>query len=873
MKVSKRYILFIATLLLVCFVQTVQAQKKRISVHAENEKLNLILEKTANSHSCRFAYDSDRFSNIHVSVDIQDVTVEEFLKELSEKCPLSYRLIDGTWVLYLTGQPVVQKKKSITARGRISDLFTNEPLMYCHVLHNETTGVLTNELGYFSFEATEDISVKIIISHLGYHRLDTVLQNFSKTNFFDLKLKPFPLALPEIKVLSLEKNVLEMTAQPDVVAFNPLQSANIPKIDESDLVNALTLIPGVNFLGGSYSGLSIRGGSPSENLVLIDGIPVLETNHLFGNVSVLNSMFVKQAFVSRGGFDVCYGGRTSGIVELTGKTGKKNQPQADGSANLTNGNVFAAIPLSENVSLSGAYRRSYIDQWQNYLFDRLLNLTVTDPEGETGNSGSSLTPTVKYQDANVKLAIRPDDNQEINLNFLMTDESQQRDYEFSNERFFRSDNADGKNLGGSMNWSVQHKNWLNKFSASATSLNRNSAGESGKLSVTNDNSGQGKGQGQSNKKSEQYEMEMDRNEVDEQQFSWQSELKHGIFQHHFGGGFTRDEISYRFEAQKTTGNIPVDSLSENRRAEIYHACYQQQLSPSRKLSIRAGVRLDYENLRQRMLWQPRGEIYFYPVKEVQLYYLAGRYTQLLSKIRKTDTYGNSDMAWYLPGDNNDGLLSSVHHILGGRYEKDRLLLNIEAYQKATDGKMNLFAELYKRGQETRISYQAYTGDEVIRGIDVFVQYRSNNWTQILAYTLSKSKERYEGYNSGEYFPSFDDQRHRLRLVEMYKYRSWVASAGWTFNTGSPVQVSEGINNIQFDRLSDFSQLDLALVKRFTSGHFSFDTGVSLLNVFNRRNILETGSFTINDSTGSETIHSELEAISLTPVFYISLRFN
>ena len=870
MKLIKRNIFFTLLLILACNFHVAQAQEKSIFLHAESEKLNVLLEKISGEYSCKFAYDADRFSKIEVTVDFKNITIEDFLKQLSGKYSFDYKLMDGTWVLYMVERPVLQVK-NVAIRGRVSDVFTGESLLYCHVIRNETLGSYTNDLGHFTFDAPENSQVKVIISHLGYQRLDTVLQASAKAPFYELKLTPFPMALAEIKVLSLEKNVLEMTAQPDVIAFNPLQSANIPRVDESDLVNALTLIPGINFLGGAYSGLSIRGGSPSENLILIDGTPVLETNHLFGNVSVLNAKFVKQVFVSRGGFDVTYGGRVSGIVDLIGKSGKKYKPEADVTANLLNGNVFAAIPLGDKASLSGAYRRSYIDQWQNYLFDRLQELSITESNSEVGNTGNSLTPMIHYQDANAKLTVRPNENQEINLNFLMMDESKLKDYEFSNERFFRSENADGKNMGGSANWSIQHKNWMNKFSASMTDLDRNSMNESGRLSITNNSNGKGKGK--SKDKSDKYEMESDMNEVHEQKLSWQSELKHGIFQHKLGAGYTMDEIKYRFEAQVTTGNIPIDSLVENRSAEIYHAYYQQQISPIKKISIRAGVRLDYENLQQRMLWQPRGGIYIYPNNELQVYYLAGKYNQLLSKIRKIDIYGNSDLAWYLPGNDGEGLLSSIHHIVGMRYEKKKLLVNIEAYQKSTNGKMNLFAEKYNAGPEKRISYEANSGDEITRGVDFFVQYRNNNWTQLLAYTFSKSDERYESYNSGEYFPSFDDQRHRLRLVEMYKYQSWVASASWTFNTGSPVQISETGSNIQFDRLPYFSQIDLGLVKRFTYKSFSFDAGVSILNVLNRKNVLETESFLVNDTSGSSTVRSELTGILFIPVIYLSLRVN
>lgn len=844
-----------------------QAQEPNFSLHASNKKLSLLLEEVSGKQSCKFAYDADYFSTIITNIDLDNTTVNQLLAILCKQHSLGYKLIDGTYVLFRVAQMQEKQVTKTRVEGKVSDINTNEALAYSYVIH-PSAGTITNDLGHFNLQDNSGKAFSISISHLGYHRLDTLIQP-GYSGFLNLRLRPFAMELAQVNIKAREKNMLEMTPQSDAIAFNPRQTANIPRVDENDMVNALTLIPGINFLGGSYSGLSIRGGSPSENLITIDGIPVLETNHLFGNVSALNSKFIKQAFVSRGGYDVSQGDRVSGIVELTGKTGKKSNPEADLSANLINGNGFAAIPLGKKISLSGAFHQSYVDRWHNYLFDRLQSISPDRSVSSTEGDGTSLTPMVRYRDANVKLSIRPTEKQEISINGLFSDESMNKDFIFDNERSFRQENAEGNSHGASANYSLQYKSWLNKFSASYAQLERNSFMEAGRTANVNNGNKKKKPT-----KGARYEMESDQNHVEEQKISWQSEVTHSIFQHKFGAGMVNDEISYRFEAQKSSGNIPVDSLDDQRHSTIYHAYYQQQVNPWKPLKVRLGLRADYLTGTREVIYQPRAGIYLSPMENLEFYYLTGKYAQYLSQIRKTDIYGNFALAWYLPDLTGQGLLKSVHHVAGAKFEKGKILVNLEFYQKTTDGKMNLFATLYKKANVTRIDYKAYGGNEISRGMDLFVQYQDNQWTQMLAYTLSNSRERYEGYNGGAYFPSFNDQRHRLRLVEMYRLKSWIVSASWVYNTGFPTPVSAvGEETIQFGRLTSFSQLDLGLVKRFHYRCFALDMGGSLLNVFNRKNVLEKDFFSISDATGTSTLKSEITGISFTPVFYINLKIG
>ena len=210
------------------------------------------------------------------------------MERLESEYFIKSKFIDGTWVLiatepkiFLVPEPEAEppKPKFIAVSGFVKDKNSGEELIYCNVAAGENRGGMTNELGYFNIMIPADDSVAINISHLGYHRLDTIVPANQTAKIY---LIPSEIVMEAIQVTRFEKQVLQASPQPGKFAFNPVKSSNAPRISNDDLANALLLIPGVSFVQGSSAGLSVRGGSPTDNLVLFDGIPVLETSHLLG---------------------------------------------------------------------------------------------------------------------------------------------------------------------------------------------------------------------------------------------------------------------------------------------------------------------------------------------------------------------------------------------------------------------------------------------------------------------------------------------------------------------------------------------------------------------------------------------------------------
>jgi ferric enterobactin receptor len=866
------------------------AQPATITYTASNITLSKVFDDLSKKYRIKFAYDAEVFRKIKASFSFRNEPFSKITEYLGNRYSLEFRVMEGTWI-------VIQKKVnqsspeipqnpvpvSVAARsqvtGYVTDQVTGESLNYCSIIFPNNRGTITNELGFFYIETSSD-SVSFYITHLGYQRLDTVI-SVEESQPFRILLKPFITVMQEVNVFRKETNMLEMPKYADRVAFNSSQSANMPRLANDDLINMLTLIPGISFLPGSTGGLSIRGSNPSENLVILDGIPLLETGHLFGNVSVLNAGFIRQAFVSRGGFDVQYGDKASGLIELTGKSGSRYSPSLETSFNLLNGDILASVPLGKKFSVSGAYRRSYMDYWPNYLFKKLLGESrLTNMADQT----VSVLPIVKYQDINMKATVYASDNSEIVLSLIRSDDQQMLDYmKETKPLLYRNEWVREKNTGFGLTWFFQTGNWHHYLTSGYSELHHYQEQESGEeipVSTTDhDHENDNDHHWNSNKIKKEnpnrikYELDTDSNSVHEFRIQNSTEVKHGIFTYGFGAGYVENYFHFRLWSNNSERTVPIDSLKKSSKQRISNIFFQQNIEPVGQFKFRWGLRVNYDQLNGKFYLQPRGGIVYTPSQTMRVYYNAGIYNQFLSKVPLIDYSRNVDLVWYLPDNSGKGMLKSIHHIAGFQWNKGGFLVNAEYYNKSTSGKQWLYAESYKIRDHLHIRYVNYGGEELKQGIDIFAQFRHSHWNHQAGYSLAFDKERIEGINSGSWFPSLNNHRHQLQLTEMFSMKGWVASAIWNFRSGKPrILPSTSSTTLSFERFDYFSQLDACLAKTFLFRHVGLTTGVSLLNILNRLNVVQVDYLHISSMANTYNITSKVSSLSFTPVFFLKFRF-
>lgn len=863
--------------------------QKKISVSASNLPLSTILKNLSNEYNIRFAFNDDLFSQINSTIQFKNIPIEKFLNELSLRFGLNYRLIGGTYVFYIADEikmaeaistslsridsvlvadqvlPEVHREYLIS--GMVKNAKTGERIKYCTLKFDKSVDVITNEMGYFSTIKNAEGEIQIEIQYLGYKQLDTTILIQSTMPPLDLLLHPFeriePMKRYEFRRFRF---IADLPEVPEFVVFNPKSTLEVPALESNDLVNALTIIPGINYLKGPDYGLSIRGGASSDNLVLIDGIPIIETSHLMGNLSVLNSKYIQQAFVSRGGFGAEYGGRTSGIVDLTGKTGNNDVAVVDFTVNLLHSNIYVGLPITEKSSLSGSFKKSFVDVWPGYLINNfaLENKSIQTDDGLSGNAFVNRT-IVNYSDANLKLSIRPTNNSEVTLNYFSSFDSQIRDYGFPiTEDYTIENNSKSKTSGYSFNYKSQKQlGWMNSLSIGYNQLESNSLSNYNKETRIKD---------QLVKPFSDAEF-IDLNEL---RVLWKSEVIGRYLTQRFGMGFNSNRLAFNYEDYeiKITGaNNFNDSISSSSFVQLANSFYEAKITPAKWVSIRGGVRGLYRFNKQKISFQPRYGIELMPTKYLKFHYSGGRYVQHMYLAYRIDSYHNISSIWFIP-ETEQQILDAVHHIVGSRLVLKNLLLNVEAYQKNNRNKTFFIGSPAISDGLEIVNYNQNIGSELNRGVDLFLQYQTSVFKHLISYSISESFEKIEGMNNNTYFPSVDHQLHRLRLTEIVNWKGWTASMNWSFANGNPYMLNTSTNTqLNFNSHPNFLQMDVALVKEFQFQNFYVDLGFTVLNVFDRRNEIGMKNYVLPEGSSKHVVNVTTTATSFSPLFYINLRYE
>jgi hypothetical protein len=152
--------------------------------------------------------------------------------------------------------------------------------------------------------------------------------------------------------------------QMGVQAITSTQLRKLPVVlGEMDPLKSITLLPGVKNGGEASAGIYVRGGGPDQNLVLLDGIPVYNPNHLLGFFSIFNGEAVKNVEIIKGGIPAEYGGRLSSVITIDTKEGNKDSLKGSGGIGIISSRFSLEGPVIKNKSsFIISARRTYIDQ-------------------------------------------------------------------------------------------------------------------------------------------------------------------------------------------------------------------------------------------------------------------------------------------------------------------------------------------------------------------------------------------------------------------------------------------------------------------------------------------------------------------------------
>lgn len=236
-----------------------------------------------------------------------------------------------------------------TVRGFVYDKTSGEPILFTNVyLKGTTQGASTDVNGFYSISKIPVGNYTLMSTYLGYDTA-TVEITIRPGSIISqqLFLNKSSISLSEIQV-SAEKQEQLTSVKVSVETVTAKQISQIVSVGgESDIAQYLQVLPGVVFTGDQGGQLYIRGGSPVQNKVLLDGMIIYNPFHSIGLFSVFETDIIKNAEVHTGGYNANHGGRISAVMDITTRDGSQNRLKGKIGASPFLGRILLEGPLAK----------------------------------------------------------------------------------------------------------------------------------------------------------------------------------------------------------------------------------------------------------------------------------------------------------------------------------------------------------------------------------------------------------------------------------------------------------------------------------------------------------------------------------------------
>ena len=220
-------------------------------------------------------------------------------------------------------------QENININGFIRDLETGEPISYANIFLSDTNyGTSSNIDGYYLMIDIPVGEYELNVNIIGYKFYRKKIIISSLNSRIDISLKKEVIKGTEVNVTA-ERKKFEKSIESSQLSLDFREINSAPALIEPDVFRTLQLLPGVQTISDFSSALYVRGSTPDQNLILLDGINVYNPYHLGGIFSTFNTESIKEADFHAGGFPARYGGRMGSILNIINREGNSKGNNRD----------------------------------------------------------------------------------------------------------------------------------------------------------------------------------------------------------------------------------------------------------------------------------------------------------------------------------------------------------------------------------------------------------------------------------------------------------------------------------------------------------------------------------------------------------------
>ncbi len=752
--------------------------------------------------------------------------------------------------LFFVSLAVSAQRRTIS--GYVMDAESKETLIGATVVDERSgKGCVSNSYGFYTLTLNPG-DVNLQVSYVGYSQQqhgftltsDTTLSVSLSTN----------IQLNEVVVEASRGTVSARSSQMSVVELPVQQIKSIPTLfGEADVLKAIQLLPGVQNGSEGSAGMYVRGGGPDENLLLLDGVPVYNVNHMLGFFSVFNPDALKNVTLYKGSFPARFGGRLSSVVDIRMKEGDMRKYHGNVSIGLISSKLDLEGPIiKDKLSFNVSFRRSYSDV---LMKPALWIARMQDPEVGRLRAG------YYFYDLNAKINWKISDKDRLYLSFYSGDDGiyfNRKFKEKSNSHYESSSTEKLRwrwgNKVTALRWNrVLSQKLFMDASANYTQYRHNLG-----MSMIESYKDFQDNTALNNEFSMAYRSGIHdlTGKVD---FDYMPPPNHEI---RFGGNYTFHRFRPDVQSLKITSdnlqNHSFDTVAGSPSVSAHEtALYaEDNMTLGEIFQVNAGLHYSTFTVENRFYHslQPRLSLSTMLASNMSIktgYAYMNQYVHLLS---------NSSLS--LPTDLWVPVTAKIepmkaHQVsLGCFYEISEWLdVSVEGYYKVMDNLLEYKDGASFFGSSEHWDEKVCMGKGKAYGVELLLQRSFGRTTGWIGYTWAHAKRKFdrEGQtiNEGKEFPAKYDRRHDVSITVQHKFSERFDLSGtWVFSTGNcgtlGLQYYEGLAGGNYTptiaalernnyRLGNYHRLDLSMNFHRKYKHATGTWNVSVYNAYNHNN--------------------------------------
>ena len=674
-----------------------------------------------------------------------------------------------------------QNKNTITVSGLITDAASGETLIGAGATVGKD-GAVTNNFGFYSLSIPKSAEkVEISYSYVGY-TTQTISVPAQKDTTVNVTLVP-GASLQEAVVTAQKESGIEATKMSAIeVPIAAIKSA--PALfGEADVLKTIQMLPGVQGGTEGFSGLYVRGGGPDENLLMLDGIPIYNAEHMLGIFSVFQPEAVKKITLYKGAFPARYGGRISSILDV--RTNDGNLYETHGS--------FGVSMISDKLHLEGPLwkgKTSYSISGRG-----MHTLLLTPILKLTGFDGNYF-----FYDLDAKLTHRFSDRDRLYFNvYNGLDDFYYKNTDDYTNGMTGGAITDNQNLGIRWGNTVAALRWNHvmnpKLFANTTVAYNRYKMKMGSDLVSKEV--QPNGAIDNNQYNFDYRSGM-RDWVAKVDFDYTPTPSQQV---KFGAEYTFHtfipETLTTFAQEMSGGAVQLDTTinMKSNAAQIGHEAnlyVEDDIRLGSRVTLNPGLHASLFGTQGKTYWslEPRmsAKVNFTQDWSAKASYSRmSQYVHLLSSSQLS-----LPIDLWVPITKNIRPETSNQYSLGFYYNGiPGWEFSLEGYYKSINNVLE-----YKEGVAFLFDSSGWenkveVGSGRAMGLELFIEKTMGRTTGWLGYTLAKSDRLFPTINHGERFPYRYDRRHNINLVVNHKFNEkFDLSATWNYASGGVTTLPE-----------------------------------------------------------------------------------